>query len=292
MDRQQGMGFYGDEGYPFAQTILDSISAHVAILDENGNILETNRAWKSFAEDNRIRIRPDTININYLDVCESGGEFSFVGKGIRDVISGAEEEFVLDYPCHSEQERRWFYMRVVRAAGTGPLRIVVSHENITDLKLAQERIEKSEEEVLLEKQRLEEANTALKVLLRQREADRQDLEANVLDNIRQLVLPVVRQLTGQELSPRVEGLLASLEFRLQEVTKPFIQRMAAVEPLLTPQEIEIADLIREGLTSKDIAERLHICTSTVNFHRRNLREKLNLRNTRTNLRSYLTGLIK
>ena len=282
--------------HQFTQTILDSISAHVAILDKNGVILETNRAWKKFAEQNSIQVRPDTLNINYLEVCdcagETAGEFSFVGTGIRKVISGSMDEFIMDYPCHSKQEKRWFYMRVIRASGPGPLRIVVSHENITALKLAEERMSISERDLLQEKRRLEEANTALKVLLDKREEDRKELEENVLDNIRQLVLPVTKQLANCDLSMRAERLLTTLDMRLVEVTKPFLQRISAIEAILTPQEIELAALIREGLSSKDIADRLNISITTVNFHRRNLRGKLQLRNTQMNLRSHLISLTK
>lgn len=284
------------DDYQFAQTILDSISAHVAILDENGVILETNRAWKKFAEQNSIQMRPDTLNINYLEVCERdgkiAGEFSFVANGIRKVISGSRDEFTMDYPCHSKQAKRWFYMRAIRASGPGPLRIVVSHENITALKLAEERMSRSEQDLLQEKRRLEEANTALKVLLDKREQDRKELEINVMDNIRQLVLPITKELAGCELPIRAEKLLTTLDIRLIEVTKPFLQRIAAIEAILTPQEIEMAALIREGLRSKDIADRLNISITTVNFHRRNLREKLQLRNTRKNLRSHLMSLVK
>jgi len=276
--------------HQFAQTILDSISAHVAILDAEGYILETNRAWKRFAEQNRIQVRPDMTNVNYLEVCERTGEYAFVAAGIRDVIAGAKGEFVMDYPCHSDTEKRWFYMRATRAGDTGPLRVVVSHENITAIKLAQEKIHRSEQELLQEKLRLEEANTALKVLLARREEDRRDLEANVLDSIRQLVTPVIQQIRVNALPERTEKLVATLEFRLEQVTKPFLHRVEAVESILTPQEIEIAALIREGLTSKDIANRLNISITTVNFHRRNLREKLALRNTGSNLRTYLIKL--
>lgn len=127
--------------YRFAKTILNAITAHVAILDEKGFILETNRAWKRFARKNRIQMRPDTLDVNYLAICDrssqdTDGDASFVASGIRDVISGKSEEFVMDYPCHSPNEKRWFYMRVTRTTGPGPIRIVVSHENITALKLA------------------------------------------------------------------------------------------------------------------------------------------------------------
>ncbi len=285
------------KGYEFAQTILNSISAHVAILDENGCILDTNRAWNRFAQQNKIQMRPDTLAVNYLEICDragddAGGKPSLVAKGIRDVISGRSEEYVMEYPCHSQDEQRWFYMRVTRAAGPGPLRIVISHENITELKTTQERLRQGEEDLQQEKQYLEEANTALKVLMRQGEADRKEMEANVIDNIRHLVAPVIQQLISQNLPERSKKLIATLEMRMAEVSKPFLQRMVGVGSMLTPQEIEIATLIREGLSSKEIANQLHLSITTVNFHRRNLRKKLNLRNTRTNLRSHLIDLLK
>jgi DNA-binding NarL/FixJ family response regulator len=206
------------------------------------------------------------------------------------VIAGQAEEFVLDYPCHSPEEKRWFYMRVTRAAGPGPARIVVSHENITALKLAEERLRASERALSHEKRRIEEANTALKVLLRQREVDQRELEAHLLDNVKRLVLPLVRRLARLHLPPRAEALIGRLEGRLSVLTQPFLRHLSSANHLLTPQEIEVATLIREGYSSKKIAERLHLSLTTVSFHRRNLRRKLNLQNTRTNLRTYLLNM--
>ena len=278
-----------------AQTILNSLSAHVAILDEKGFILETNRAWMAFAEANQIRMRPDTLRVNYLDICDSADgysadESSSVAKGIRDVIAGQIEEFVMDYPCHSPNEKRWFYMRVTRAAGSGPQRIVVSHENITALKLAEERLRQSESDLWQEKQKLEDANTALKVLLQQREKDQRKMEADVLDNARRLIAPLVERLKGQPLPAGAKNILASLEKRFAELTQPFLRRLSNAETVLTPQEIEVAALIREGRSSKEIAALMHLSLTTINFHRRNLRRKLNLRNSRINLRTYLLSL--
>jgi DNA-binding CsgD family transcriptional regulator len=280
-----------------SQTILNSLSAHVAILDENGFILETNTAWKNFARQNRLRIRPDTHDVNYLEICDSAGgqtagESSFVAEGIRDVITGRSEEFAMEYPCHSPHEKRWFYMRVTRSAGPGPLRIVVSHENITPIKLAEESIRRSEEALRKEKRKLEEANTALTVLLRQREADRRNMESDVVNNMRRLVAPVLNRLVKQPLPERSNALIASLEKRLSQLTKPFLRRMSALHTVFTPQEIEIATLIREGLSSQEIADQLHLSITTVNFHRRNLRQKLGLCNTRTNLRAFLMDLME
>ncbi len=282
-------------GDQLARTILNSLSAHVAILDENGFILETNRAWMQFAEANQIRMRPDTLKVNYLDICDSADGYSAdesasVAQGIRNVIAGRMEEFVMDYPCHSPDEKRWFYMRVTRAAGPSPQCIVVSHENITALKLAEERLRESEKALWQEKQKLEEANTALKVLLRQREADQRRLEADVLDNVRRMVVPLLERLGRLPLPTRAKTMLASLEKRLDELTQPFLRRLSAAESVLTPQEIEVAALIREGRSSKEVATLMNLSLTTINFHRRNLRRKLNLRNSRINLRTYLVSL--
>jgi DNA-binding CsgD family transcriptional regulator len=74
------------------------------------------------------------------------------------------------------------------------------------------------------------------------------------------------------------------------LTRPFLGRLSAAEAVLTPQEIEVAALIREGRSSKEIATSMNLSLTTINFHRRNLRRKLKLTNSRTNLRTYLIGL--
>lgn len=278
-----------------SRTILNSLTAHVAILDENGFILETNRAWKQFAEQNQIKIRPDTLEVNYLEICDNAANLNLeepnpAAQGIRNVISGLSDEFVMEYPCHSPDEKRWFYMRVTRAAGPGPLRIVVSHENITAIKLAEQLVLASEKALRQEKQKLEEANTALKVVLHQIEQDKQNLETDIHNNMRRLVLPLVNQLASQALPGREKRLIATLKLRLTELTKPYIRHLSTINSMLTPQELEIAFLIRDGFTSKEIADQLNLSITTISFHRRNLRRKLDLRNTGTNLRSFLMTL--
>jgi hypothetical protein len=94
------------------------------------------------------------------------------------------EEFLYDYPCHSEDGPQWYYMRALRMSGDGPVRVVASHEEITALKLTEEALKKSQEELIEQKQSLEETNIAMKVLLKQREEDKLDLEKKVLNNVK------------------------------------------------------------------------------------------------------------
>ena len=177
-----------------ALEIINSLSAHIAILDHSGIILATNGAWADFAKANKIRMRPDMIGANYLGICdralsdsaENAGE---VSEGIRALIEKKIDEFAIEYPCHSFHEKRWFYMRATRLSDSRPLRVVISHENITALKKGEEELKKQQVELELQRQDLEETNTALKVLLKRRENDKYELEESLVSNVKELVLP-------------------------------------------------------------------------------------------------------
>jgi len=278
-----------------ARTVLNSLSAHIAILDETGVILETNTAWRNYAAKGGMPQNHDGRGINYLAVCDAtkGNDSEDAGKvaeGIRAVIQGELEEFLYDYPCHSEDGPHWYYMRVIRMTGADPIRVVASHEEITALKLTEEALRKSQEELFEQKQSLEEANIALKVLLKQREEDKLDLEKKVLTNIKDLVLPYVEKLKNARLKPKDKTLVEIIETHLNDVISPLLQRFANAKILLTPQEMQVAALVKDGKTSKEIADVLNVSETTVNFHRKNLRVKFGLRNKRTNLRSYLMSI--
>jgi two-component system NarL family sensor kinase len=125
------------------QQTLDSLSAHIAILDESGEIVAVNHAWRAFAEANGSDPGRVSEGANYLRVCESAAglnaeESAVFAEGIRAVLSGRREGFEMEYPCHSPTERRWFIGRVTPFSGTGTPWAVVAHENITERKQAEE----------------------------------------------------------------------------------------------------------------------------------------------------------
>jgi len=134
-----------------AKTVLDSLSANIAILDENGVILETNQAWKNYATINQMQGSNDSIGVNYLELCDTttgkeAKDARNVAAGIRSVIKGSIKEFLYDYPCHGPDGRHFYYLRAIRVAEKEPIRVVVSHEDITALKLAEEALLKREKE--------------------------------------------------------------------------------------------------------------------------------------------------
>jgi DNA-binding CsgD family transcriptional regulator len=278
-----------------ARTVLDSLSAHIAILDENSVILETNKAWRNFALESGMPKDHDDRGSNYLAICEStrgsdADDASKAAEGIRAVIDGRVEEFLYDYPCHSEDGPHWYYLRALRMSGDNPVRVVVSHEEITDLKLTEEALKKSQEELIEQKQSLEETNIAMKVLLKQREEDKLDLEKKVLNNVKDLVLPYVERLKNPRLKAKDRTLVDIIDAHLQDIISPLLQRFTSAKILLTPQEMQVASLVKDGKTSKEIADVLNVSETTINFHRKNLRVKFGLTNQRTNLRSYLLSI--
>ncbi len=278
-----------------AKTVLNSLSAHIAILDENGIILETNEAWRQFSIKSGMPEDHDDRGSNYLAICDAStgndsADAHAVADGIRAVINGELDQFLYDYPCHSEDGPHWYYMRAIRMSGGGPVRIVTSHEEITALKLTEEALRASQAELTDQKQSLEETNIAMKVLLKQREEDKAELEKKVLNNVKDLVLPYVEKLKNSRLKAKDRTLVEIVDNHLQDIISPLLQRFANAKILLTPQEMQVASLVKDGKTSKEIADVLNVSETTINFHRKNLRVKFGLTNQRTNLRSYLLSI--
>jgi PAS domain S-box-containing protein len=134
------------ESERFVRSALDSLSAHIAILDENGTILAVNKVWREFALANNGRANA-SVGANYLTICDTAAglcdeESAAVAHGIRAVLHGATKEFSLEYPCDSPLEKRSFMVRVTRFSGEGPTRVVVAHEDVTAAKLADEELRK------------------------------------------------------------------------------------------------------------------------------------------------------
>jgi DNA-binding CsgD family transcriptional regulator len=277
----------------FCREIIDSLSAHIAVLDKHGVILLTNKAWQKFGTANNLQGSIDSLGQNYLTISEQAKDETghIIAQGIRKVISGELQEFFTNYPCHSPLEKHWFAMRVVRLQVIGgENQVIVSHEDITPIMQAQEILRKKEEELFQQKKMLEESNVALKVLLEHREKDRQSLEENVLANVRKLVIPYVEELNYRKMDDRSRNLVEIIQQRLEEIVSPFLNRLTSLNRMLTPKEIDVAALVREGRTSKEIAEILTISVSGVDFHRKQIRNKLGLTNEKSNLRSYLLSL--
>ena len=135
---------------------------------------------------------------------------------------------------------------------------------------------------------LTEANTALKVLLKHREEDRKELEENVVANVRQLVMPYVEKLKKNTVDPVQQTSIGLVESNLTKIISPFLRTMLGFK--FTPRQLEVATLIKEGRTTKDIAGVLNISKRAVEIQRFLIRKKLGLNKDKTNLQAYLKSL--
>lgn len=168
--------------------------------------------------------------------------------------------------------------------------VLATYVDITEQKEAEKLLSKHAMQLEETNTALEEANTALKVLLNKLKEENKDLEDRMLNNTRELVLPFLEKLKNSRLDDRQKLLVNVAESNLQEIISPFLKNLNAKYLDLTATEIRISNLIKQGNSTKEIAELMNISPRTIDIHRNNIRKKLGLINKKVNLAAYLMSL--
>ena len=146
---------------------------------------------------------------------------------------------------------------------------------------------RAEEELKRTAKSLEEANITLRVLMKHNKQEQKNFENKVHAYVNDLVTPYLDKLKKSNLDERNKKYLEALESNLNGVLSPFLNNFQSLYKKLTPQEVQIVDLVGKGKSTKEIADLLNVAVNTVATHRNNIRKKLNLRNAKVNLRSHL-----
>jgi PAS domain S-box-containing protein len=137
-------GAEAGEAEALLHSTLDALTAHIAVLDETGTIIAVNQAWRSFADRMGFAGKQHGVGMNYLTICESGADSSEdaarTAEALRDILDGRRTTFRMEYPCLSPDGPRWFQLRINRPEPSNVPRIVVAHEDITEVKRAQEHL--------------------------------------------------------------------------------------------------------------------------------------------------------
>lgn len=162
---------------------------------------------------------------------------------------------------------------------------------IIELKQAEHTLREREKELEAKARNLEEVNTALRVLLNKREADKTELEEKMLFNVKELVEPYLEKLKDSGLDERQETYINILESNLCNLVSPFSQKLSSRYLGLTPTELRVANLVMYGNATKEIADILYLSATTVESYRKSIRKKLGIRNRKTSLRTYLLSLM-
>ena len=163
---------------------------------------------------------------------------------------------------------------------TDDLALCVARD-ITELKTTQDKLEARIVE-------LEEANRTLNILMDKMKEPNKSLEETMFSNIKTFVLPHIENLKKMKLTNVQMAYVELIETNLSKLTSPLINDMRKFN--LTPMEIQVANLIKDGRTTRDIASLLHTSKIAIDNHRYNIRKKLGLNNKKENLRSVLLSI--
>jgi PAS domain S-box-containing protein len=167
---------------------------------------------------------------------------------------------------------------------------VAAIRDITERKQAENELQKRKTELKIQSQHLHEVNSALKVLLKQRDEDKKELQESIVANVKELVAPYLAKLSQSKLDERQKSYINLAQANLDDIISPFIGNLSSKFLKLTPTEIQVANLIKHGKITKDIAEILYLSVETVKFHRKNIRKKIGINSKKANLRTYLLSI--
>ena len=186
---------------------------------------------------------------------------------------------------HEELERRVEDRTAELSVANKKLR-----DEIEMRKQSEEVVRKREAELEIQAKNLEEANAALGALLIQVEANKAEIEEKMLSNVKELIRPYLQKIRRSRLDERQKAYLDILESNLNNIISPFSRKLSARYLHLTPTEIQVADLVKDGKSTKEIADLLNSSISAISFHRKSIRKKLGLKDKETNLRSHLLSI--
>lgn len=275
------------------QAILNSLPTQISIIDEKGNILATNQSWQTQAIKGKIIGRPDCIGYNYLEICEKteGPERETaqkIAQGIKKVIKGEISSYKDVYSfTDAEKNERWFLITVAPIQGVKPKIFIVAHEEITSLKILEKRLEEKEEKLEKQKKEIEEMQTTLNEVLKTKEREKREIFYSVKIYLENVIIPLIELIEKKSSKEDIEKLWKVLKEKVEELKSitsgefknPFLN--------LSFKEAQVALLVKEGYSSKEIAKILNLSKPAVDFYRKRIRKKIGLRGSKETLENYL-----
>ena len=270
--------------------ILDISVDRVFLMDKNLRIIWTNRRCATDLD---------------MPIEDMAGEFCykvFHGRDYRcDIcpaeicIKSGEIEYAfvsLDNPETIATDIYWEkYAVPIKAESSNIVNILQLSRNVTKLKTSEKKLGKAEKQIQIERRKLEQVNAALNVLLEKRNKDKREFQENVWCNVRDQVFPSLERLKKTNLDGGQRICLEILETNLHDLTTSFCRQMNQLPLSLTPGEMQVANLVKNGKSTKEIAQLLNLSVETINSHRKRIREKIGIRNKKRNLRTTLISRI-
>lgn len=255
------------------RTLLKAMGDVVLVIDRKGRFvrIDAEKPDSVYNEGNDFPGEPLTgvYNADLAALFLRGVQRSF--KSHRTVN--------IEYSIAGENEDRWF--AAVVSPMTQSLALFVARD-ITELKAIQSRLE-------VKTVKLEAMNANLNVLIDRMKESTRNLEETIISNVSTFVLPHIKHLKKMRLSDVQMAYVELIEINLSRLTSPLIHDMRQFN--LTPMEIQVAKLVKDGRTTRDIAALLHTSKVAIDNHRYNIRKKLGLNKKKENIRSFLQSIV-
>ena len=292
--------------------IFENINEYIYRHDLNGNFIDTNSHFRN----NMGYSKSDFKTKNVRDLVPEQFKLEFDEYLKRIKVNGYDKG-LLNVVTKNGHTRVVEYTNSLIQGKDGPIAVRGVARDTTEELKAQNALKKSEEKLRiarddLEKRvqertkeliksnekleensrNLEEANIALRVLLNKKDEAQKELEEKMTVSIKDLILPLLSKMKLGQLAPSQKTYVDIIQSNLNHVISPFATNISSKYYELTPSEIQIANLVREGKTTKEIANLLNLAMSTIHYHRDNLRVKLGIKNKKVNLRTHLMTLQK
>ncbi len=269
----------------FLTTILQSIQDGISVLDNGLTIMYVNPTMEKW-----YKHAMPIIGKKCYEVYHDRNQPCEVCPSQRTIKTGNADYNVVIETDKEGQPVRYvgLYTFPLVDTDTGQRRGVIEYvRDITEQKNAEAVLIEREKELQIEARNLEEVNTALRVLLKRMDEDKIELEEKVLLNVKEMILPYLEKLKLSGLDERQETYASILESSLSQIISSFSLRMSSKSFNFTPKELQVANLLKQGKTNKEIGELLNSSPRTVAYHRESIRRKLGLKNKKANLKSYL-----
>ncbi|GEM_PF-1093181 len=153
-----------------------------------------------------------------------------------------------------------------------------------------DQYQRREAELKITAQNLREVNTALKVLIKKRDAEKAQIEEKVLFNVKEMIMPYLKKLRESDMNEKQITFTNILESNIRDILSPFSPKLTSRHFKLTPTELQIAKMVRMGITSREMADLMGLSRRTVESHRDRIRKKVGLSHKKRNLRTFLMSL--
>ena len=273
------------------RAIVDNALVGIYETNITGDILYINdAAAKIFQYESPDEIIGQNVEMVYKNIRDRD---NFLANLQRD---GHVKNFEFEFVTRDDKSRHAMISAVLNGDKISGMIM-----DITPLKVAEEKLKQAHakmechvaertKELKRQTRQLEETNTALKVLLEKRNEDKKEMEEKILANVKELVVPYLEKAKRKVADKKLQTYLDILEANLNNIVSPFSNKMSSKYMNLTSSEIEVANLVRHGKSTKEIAELLNVSVKTVETHRVNIRKKLGITNKKANLRTYLLSL--